>query len=362
MPTQTEKTIRSILDSNLFGASIAKNDGLLVYANPALLELFNTTKEKFVGRKASEFYLNSGDREQIVEKLKKNGFISKIDVDLKRDDNSTFKATLSFMTSKYAGEDAYFCWFYDLTQRLEIEEELANQIKLNLHHSKLASIGELAAGIAHEINNPLTIVTISNRKLQKLLETDKLDKESLKQSLEIIKNATSRIVDIVRGMRNYSRIDSDNKETLDLVEIVEETNSLVFELLKAKGVKVSFNNEVGAAPINGIRGQLQQVIMNLISNAKDAVESIKKKEISIDILENEINYLVQVTDSGLGVADENKFKIFEPFFTTKGFDKGTGIGLSMSYNIIKEHDGALTCEDGPYGGARFTLSLPKVAI
>lgn len=362
MPLARDKTLRSILDSNLFGASVAQIDGRLLYANPALLKLFRTTEEKFIGRQVSDFYLNTKDREKVVKKLQKDGYITKIDTDLKRDDGSTFKATLSFMTSKYAGEDAYFCWFYDLTERLEMEHELANQIKLNLHHSKLASIGELAAGIAHEINNPLTIVSISNRKIKKLLESDQLDKEELKNSLAIIENATLRIVDIVRGMRNFSRVDSSNRETVDLVEIVEETNSLVFELLKSKGIDVKFINNVGGAPIIGIRGQLQQVIMNLLSNAKDAVESKDKKIIEIEINEDSNSYTIMVSDNGIGVEDKNKFKIFEPFYTTKGFDKGTGIGLSMSFNIIKEHNGSLVCKDALLGGACFIIKLPKILI
>ena len=360
MPTNVEQNIRNILDSNLFGASIARLSGELIYANPALLQLFKTTSDNFIGRNAAEFYFDETQRAELISLLEINGSIPKIDVKLKRDNGSTFEATLSFMKTNYAGDDAYFCWFYDLTERLEMEKELANQIKKNLHHSKLAAIGELAAGIAHEINNPLTIVNISLRKLKKLLNISSSGKDSIVDSLESIENAVSRIIRIVNSMRNFSRIDSEKKERIDLVEVVNETYTLVSEIFISTGIDVKIIKNIDTAQVQGSRGQLQQVIINILTNARDALLTIDEKKIVIEITENKSNYLVKIADNGVGVESKLKYKVFEPFYTTKGFHKGTGIGLSMSYNIVKEHGGLLSCEDNPPLGAMFVISLPKI--
>lgn len=264
------------------------------------------------------------------------------------------------MTSSYAGEDAYFCWFYDLTERLQMEEKLANQIKLNLHHSKLASIGELAAGIAHEVNNPLTIISVSNTKLKKEILKGDISSKKILAGLEVIHNAANRIVDIVRGMRNYSRVDSNELEKINLNEVLTETTSLVNDLMKSHGIELSFISDVEESYVSGIRGQLQQVFMNLISNAKDVLVDCDTKQITIKLIKLDGKFVITFTDSGPGVPDNIKFKIFEPFFTTKGFHQGTGIGLSMSHNFITQHNGSMTCSDSEDGGAQFVIELPEI--
>ena len=349
-----DKIIRNILDSNLFGASAADMEGKLIYANSALLKLFRTTSENFIGKHASDFYYNPSDREQIVKLLTQHGFIEKINIKLKRDDSTTFLATLSFKKSIYVGENAYFCWFYDLTERIEMENELKNQININLHNSKLASIGELSADIAHEINNPLTIIKLVLKRLSKKIK----DKSLHKYILEI-ENSILRMTNIVAGLGKYSRIDSQKVTKVDLIHVIRDTIDIFNQILISEGISLKLDmddNDIYIA--SGIFGQIQQVLINILNNAKQALASSTKKEILISLYKDHGYNYISLKDTGTGIPEEILGQIFDPFFTTKTADEGTGIGLSMSYNLIKSFNGELTVSNNEKSGAQFIIKLP----
>lgn len=262
-----------------------------------------------------------------------------------------------------------------MIKNLQLEKKLAEQKRITYHNSKLASLGELAAGVGHEINNPLTIINgyLSTLNL-KAEKNGYLSKEELFSYSQKMEKAIYKIADIVKGLRAFSRQDSDDFENFDVINALEESLDLIREIYAGYGIQVDLSvlpylsgssQPLGSkekrkdlkAFVLGNRGQFQQVIMNLLSNSKYAIKDSEEKfiKISAHISKNSIKILME--DSGPGVSENLKEKIFDPFFTTKGIHDGTGIGLSLSHKIICDHSGIFKLEDS-LKGALFSIELP----
>jgi PAS domain S-box-containing protein len=237
--------------------------------------------------------------------------------------------------------------------------ELEKQKKLAQHHRKLASIGELAAGVGHEINNPLAIAKGFLESLSGKLPSN--DSETM-SAFSKVSTALERIAAIVKGLRTFSRIDSDDKEHFDVIETLEESIGLVEDMYKIEGVSLRYDAQLSQSNIgiNGSRGKLQQIFMNLLSNAKDALKSSDEKIITIDTRLADNQLKIMVTDTGCGIPSSIIDLIFDPFFTTKDVNEGTGIGLSLVYNFVEELGGTITVESDKDKGSRFILELSVI--
>ena len=237
--------------------------------------------------------------------------------------------------------------------------ELEQQKKLAQHHTKLASIGELAAGVGHEINNPLAIAKGLLESLNKKLPAN--DPATI-NTFSKVDNALERIASIVKGLRTFSRIDDDDADHFDVIEILEESIALVDDIYRIEGITLCNNsylnnNTIG---INGSRGKLQQTFMNLLCNAKDAVKGSTEKIISIDTELHNTELKIIITDSGCGIPNNIIDHIFDPFFTTKDVNEGTGIGLSLVYNFVKELGGTVSVNRNLKNGTSFVVELPVI--
>jgi len=235
-----------------------------------------------------------------------------------------------------------------LSKQREQEEQ-----KKTIIQSRLASIGELAAGVGHEINNPLAIA-MGN--LEKIYHSKESWNDVLK-AVETIKNAHIRIQKITDGLRNFSRADKES-HVFDLVESLSESLAFVENIYRSDGINVHFNSNTARAYIKGNRAEIQQVVMNLISNAKDAIERQTDPEISITLEKVPSKAIIKITDNGSGIPDEIQDKVFESFFTSKGVGKGTGIGLSLVNQIVSDHDGTIRFETEKGVGTSFIVELP----
>jgi C4-dicarboxylate-specific signal transduction histidine kinase len=227
--------------------------------------------------------------------------------------------------------------------KLEKNEEEALQSQIRLAHSaKMASLGEMAGGVAHEINNPLAVIVgkigVMRRKAEKGVQSP----EELGSDLDKIESMAVRISKIVKGLRSYSRNgDADPFELKSLNKIVEESVELCSEKFKKKNIGLAFNNNVEAL-VNCRAVELSQVLVNLLNNSFDAVEEQKEKWVRLDVdMVGESSVVVSVTDSGPGIPPEVAARIMQPFYTTKPVGKGTGLGLSISEGIIQSHGGVL---------------------
>jgi signal transduction histidine kinase len=236
---------------------------------------------------------------------------------------------------------------------------LENEHKL-MQSAKMASLGELAGGIAHEINNPLSIIIGRTQILKQKLEDAKIgeiDPGACMQNLEKIEDTAALIAKIVKGLSSFSRkSDQDPMTKTSFNKIIEYTLELCQERFKNESIKlrVSFNADV---EVQCRDSQIAQVLMNLISNALDAIQHLPEKWIDISVSASKTQVKFAITDSGKGIPPNVVEKIMQPFFSTKEAGKGIGLGLSISKGIVEEHNGTLKYDDSSLN-TRFVLTLP----
>lgn len=235
--------------------------------------------------------------------------------------------------------------FDDVTERSELERRLAQA-------EKLSSIGLLAAGVAHEVNTPLAVISSYAQMLARQVAGD----EEKARLLEKITRQTFRASEIVNALLNFSRAVPGRFEEVDLNRLIRETLLLLEHQLEQAGIRVELELEEGLAPIQGDPGKLQQVFLNLFLNARDAMEGGGTLAIRSRCDGRRIR--IEVRDSGPGIPSEHLHRIFDPFFTTKPARRGTGLGLSISYGIVREHGGEIEVESRPGEGACFRLAFP----
>jgi PAS domain S-box-containing protein len=237
----------------------------------------------------------------------------------------------------------------DITERVELEGQLAQA-------DKLSSIGLLAAGVAHEVNTPLAVISSYAQMLAKQLHGD--SQKSV--ILEKITRQTFRASEIVNNLLNFSRTSGTEFREVQVNKVITDTLALLEHQFKAARVKVENELSEGLPPIQGSPGRLQQVFLNLFLNAKDAMPNGGVLKVASA---NGEAVSVSVSDSGMGIAPENINRIYDPFFTTKtapkeGQPRGTGLGLSVTYGIIQEHSGQIRVESRPGTGTTFYLDFP----
>ncbi|MEA2030485.1 MAG: cache domain-containing protein [candidate division Zixibacteria bacterium] len=233
------------------------------------------------------------------------------------------------------------------------EEALALATRQKIDQSeKMASIGRMSAGIAHEINNPLTgLLTFEH-----LLKNEEGLSDKGKEYLEIMYNETSRVREIVMGLLNFSRESSLDMKLLDINEVIRQWLKSPCSQKEFKNITTEKKLTEGLPKVNGDTNQLQQVLTNLCFNACESMP--EGGVLSISTSEENGKVLISVADTGCGIKKENLEMIFEPFFTTKSVGKGTGLGLSVSYGIIRKHDGTMKVKSKEGEGTTFTITLP----
>jgi nitrogen-specific signal transduction histidine kinase len=221
-------------------------------------------------------------------------------------------------------------------------ENRLNRLKLE-HSSKMASLGEMSSGLAHEINNPLAIIIGRTQILQKQVTSNQIDAESLKKGLDIIEKTTTRIAKIIKGLKTFARnADHDDFSKARVKDIIDETLSFCEERFKNNGVKLNCRLiNIDDIMIECRPAQISQVLLNVLNNAFDAIKNLEEKWINLDVEKSDQKIIIKVTDSGPGIAKEIQSKLMQPFFTTKNVGDGTGLGLSISKGIIEAQNGKI---------------------
>jgi len=270
--------------------------------------------------------------------------------------------------------------------------KLKSQNEQLLHQEKLASIGQLAAGVAHEINNPISfvksnlgtlnhytdkIVKVMNTYqsgLKELLSEEEFDKEIIIERIQVVEDeididhiledlpallnesqeGAERIQSIVEGLKNFSRQDTSELELLDIHECLNNTFRLLNNEIKHKAELVTNFGDIPT--LQGHPGSFGQVLLNLVVNACQAIDEFGK--ITVTTKTNKSSISITIEDNGKGIKKEDMTRIFDPFFTTKDVGKGTGLGLSISHGIIKKHQGTLAVKSDIGHGTCFTITLP----
>ena len=235
--------------------------------------------------------------------------------------------------------------FDDITDRDELERRLVQA-------DKMSSIGVLAAGVAHEVNTPLAVISTYAQMLAKQISGD----DQKARLLDKIAKQTFRASEIVNSLLSFSRTSTTEFVELDLNKVIRETLTLIEHQLQKSGIEVMLNFEEGLPGVKGNAGKLQQVFLNLFLNARDAMESGGR--LTVKTWNADGFARIDVVDNGQGIAPEHLERIYDPFFTTKAARKGTGLGLSVTYGIVREHGGTIEVESRLGVGSRFHVEIP----
>ncbi len=243
----------------------------------------------------------------------------------------------------------------EIREREQAQQELQQAEAQLIQSAKLASLGTLSAGVAHELNQPLAII----RGVTQQLLADRDLPENVIEDLDMVERHTSRMVKIINHMRTFCRSSGSDPTPISLNDVIQNCFILVGQQMKAHDVSVEWDLASSIEPVLADANELEQVFLNLIGNARDAMEGMNDKLIRIRSRCMVGLSIVEIADCGSGVPEEVLPRIFDPFFTTKAPGKGTGLGLSISYDIIAKHGGKLSVYND--GGAVFVVSIPTCA-
>ncbi|MCZ7383533.1 MAG: ATP-binding protein [Candidatus Methanoperedens sp.] len=328
------------------GVRITDLDGYIIYSNKATEKILGFSPEELKGKHVNELNVvpDFGSR-VIIPAIKDTGRWSGELIQKRKDGKEIPIWLSSSMVKNSKGEPiAMVGIISDITDQKE-KEQLEKQL---LHADKLATVGQLAAGVAHEINNPLGNISMYTQILLK-----KTKDENTIEKLKIINDETNRAAQIVKGLLDFARQSELKLTRIDINKEIEKVLSIMTPQLKEIKVTTEFD------PVPHIladSGQIQQVIMNLLKNS---IQSITKNgEIMIKTAAKNDYVEINISDNGCGIPEEDLNKIFDPFFTTKEMGKGTGLGLSISYGIIKRHNGSIEVKSNTGKGTTLTIKLP----
>ncbi len=356
---EVESLIERVVNEGMYGVLIINPlHPEKIRSNPYATELLGYSNPELCDEGLEKVWLSGDfeDSEKFIEEVKKSGKAMLSEAEFRRKDGSQIPVMLTGVLIQHFGVDQVVIAFQDVSHLKSLRRGL-------LHSAKLASIGQLVAGVAHELNNPLAAIRLHSEiiegELQDLMPMTV--QGLLRDSLTNIDNCVDRMQKIISSLRHFSG-GSKVKELheTDLNRMIDQVLQIYGKKIRDKGILVSLNLCESLPRVLIDVHQVEQVIINLVSNAIDAMEKSPVRKIFIEtaFLNNEVRCIVQ--DTGPGIPKANREKIFDPFFTTKNVGQGMGLGLSLSYSIIKEHDGELILDSQPGSGAKFIIILPAV--
>lgn len=349
-------------------AIITINDqGTMVSANPATAELFGYERSELVGRNVS-MLMPSPDHERhdrYIARYLETGEAKIIgigrDIVALRKDGTTFPARLSVSEFESHGRRYFTGMLHDISERVDAEEQRRALFTEHAHTSRVIALGEMASGIAHEINQPLTAIVSFADASRRLIQTRRDDTDSLNRALRQISDQAQRAGDIIRRLRDFVKKKEPKRVPLDVNELIMAAVEMTSHDAERNGISLTV--DFGTSPLHALvdRLQIEQVVLNLIRNSIDSVNESGGQDGSIEVRSglDDGMAVIAVSDNGVGIKASELASVFKPFYTTKG--KGTGLGLSISRSIAEAHDGELSLDADRERGAIFILRLPAHA-
>ncbi|MBW2305430.1 MAG: Cache 3/Cache 2 fusion domain-containing protein [Deltaproteobacteria bacterium] len=359
----TKEYLENILESTPDGVVTTDPKGIITYVNRGMEAMIGWPKERLIGVHISRFYLNGIDEARNIMKiLRERERHRNYEITMVVEGNGRKRRIIPILTSNALLKDetgqiiGTMGVFKDLSEQKKLEEQLRRTMATLIQAGKMRALGDLVAGVAHELNNPLMASTTLLHVIDENMPRD----DPNRKRLEVIEQCNKRIGKIVSQLRDFSRQSRFEFLSVDVNKAFENVLTMTSQQLMNHNIRVVKRFQPDLPRVMGDGNQLEQVFLNLISNARDAMENAAKKTLTIETRARPENGTVEVTikDSGCGIPRENMDKIFDPFFSTKEVGKGTGLGLSICYSIIELHGGKIEVDSRVGRGSRFRIFLP----
>ncbi|HZS49119.1 MAG TPA: PAS domain S-box protein, partial [Blastocatellia bacterium] len=343
----SENQFRAIFDHAMDAIVLADNESNFLDINGAACKLFDLPRQELLGRKLIQMvepdkpdHMEAGWREFLQQGERKGESYVLWPDGSKRE--FEYSAKSDFIPGRH------LIILHDTTEQRRLREQL-------FQSEKLSAVGELVAGVAHELNNPLTSVV----GFSQLLMTDPTISQQNRGLLETVVNESLRARKIIQNLLTFARRSKQEHKPVKLADVIEKTLELRRYDLRVGNIEVTTDIPRNLPLITGDFMQLQQVILNLVTNAEQAMrEHSNSGKLFVKLRQSDQDLIISIEDTGPGIPPENLRKVFEPFFTTKPVGKGTGLGLAICYGIIAEHGGEITVDSKVGRGTTFTITLP----
>lgn len=356
MKKAEKSKVEAIIENMHDGIVLLNDKSKITMVNPSAKRILQLTNAPFkIGTTLNK--IGDCNIKELIDQLRnihrisgQRNFLQK-EINLKSEYDIILSLTASILKSNEIDSNQFILILRNITEEKKAQEQL-------FMTSKLASLGELAAGIAHEINNPITSV-MGYAQFHLMQITDK-DKE-LKEDLQRIFDEGKRVQNIVKSLLSFAREQEHEKKEMDLNKAVSEVLKLFGKQLALNNIKLILELSPNLSKIYGNPSQIQQVIINLIQNAFDAIQQSKKGSIiKLKTQSSGSDVQIIIEDDGPGIPENIKKQIFNPFFTTKPVGKGTGLGLSICHKIIEKHEGKILVKSKMNHGTTFVIQLPAL--
>jgi two-component system NtrC family sensor kinase len=358
---ETKEYLENIVQSSVDAIVTTDPKGRITFVNKAMEEMVGVSQKEMIQQPISRFYLEGiTEARKIMGILREKGSLQNYDTFALRNGRKVpILLSASLLRNETAEIIGTLGVFKDMTEMKKLEEELKKTQAHLFQVGKMRAMGELVAGVAHEINNPLMAADT----FLHVIRENMPEGEPNRQRVELIQKCHSRIAKIINHLKDFSRQSKLDFKQIDINEPIENALMITGQQLLNHGIRVRKEYQPDLPKIRGDSTQLEQVFLNLIANAKDAMETAgRPKELTIrTALIRHYSWSdieVSFQDTGAGIAEENREKIFEPFFSTKEVGKGTGLGLSICYGIIEAHGGRIEVESRISEGTTFRVILP----
>lgn len=348
---QADILLRKVLEACPANVVMSRiGDGHIIYRSPAATELLG------MSHNSQDHFASREERADFITALLPNGRVDDMLATGLRPDGSTFPCSISARVIEYRGEDVVVSSTFDISREVEMQKKLAEQREQIFQAEKMSALGELLAGVAHELNNPLSVVV--GHAL--MMREEATDREMLRR-LEKVSEAAERCATIVKSFLAMARQQPARLAPMDLTEAIETGIDAVRNGTSGLKVPVDVDLPENLPWIEGDSDQLMQVLINLLTNADQAIESSGVGDrIVVSAAHDRDSDMIEmrVADNGPGVPKSIRSRIFDPLFTTKEVGKGTGIGLSFCHRVITSHNGQIRLDPDIRDGATFVVRLP----
>jgi PAS domain S-box-containing protein len=353
---ESEERFRTLADG-IFEGVVISEQGRLIDVNQAFTEITGYSREEMIDMPVVDLIVP--EHRHLAEQHIKTGFEGKYEVKAIRKDGSIIFVEVQGRSTNYHGKIIRISGIQDITERKRAEEREKQHQAEMVRASHLTAIGEMATGIAHELNQPLCAISVHATACVNTIDSGQSKLEELKTDLQTIATQAQRAGEIIRRMRGFQKKHAPEMTPVDLNELVERSIELLSREISHCNISLDMDLSGTSPLVRGDHLQIEQVVVNIIQNAIDAMCNVPANQRQLVIrTKKQSNNLAEIVvcDNGSGIGSDNSGKIFDSFFTTK--ESGLGIGLSISRSIVEAHQGRLLAKSNEREGATFTVELP----